>query len=53
MEENNTCQACEKEYSRSEAIRSFGDVWWTPLYCSAVCYTNKLMEKNEKKKKPF
>lgn len=49
----NTCQCCGKEYSRSETIRIFGDVWWTPLYCSAQCYTKRAQEKIANKKPEF
>lgn len=37
----NTCKNCEKKYSRSEVIRTSGDVWWTAIYCSPQCYTIK------------
>lgn len=41
--EKHICKVCEKEYSRSETIRIYGDMWWTPLYCSAQCYTKAVM----------
>jgi hypothetical protein len=41
----NTCKYCNNEYSRSETIRIFGDMWWTGIYCSAQCMTKALMEK--------
>lgn len=43
----NICRrkACGIEYDVKETIRSFGDMVWTGLYCSAQCYTKALMEK--------
>ena len=35
----NSCQYCYRNYSRSEIIRVFGDMWWTGIYCSAQCMT--------------
>lgn len=37
----NKCQKCGKEYSRSETIRTYGDLWWTGMYCSDECRNKK------------
>ena len=42
--------ACGKEYNVTETKRVFGDCFWTELYCSAQCYTNATMDKEEDKK---
>lgn len=44
----NKCKYCDKEYSRSETIRVYGDMWWTSLYCCAQCYTKAYVAKKER-----
>jgi hypothetical protein len=36
--------ACGKEYDIDETIRSFGDMVWTSIYCSAQCYTKAITQ---------
>ena len=38
------CRKCRKEYDVKETIRSYGDMVWTSLYCTAQCYTKAIME---------
>jgi hypothetical protein len=47
----NKCKYCDKEYSRSEVIRTCGDMWWTGIYCSPQCMTKAQMEKKEDERK--
>lgn len=47
----NICKNCGKEYSRSEVIRKYGDVWWTPIYCSPQCYTITVAKNGKEKTK--